>query len=881
MMRVTTLRLPLLIVQASLLLLASHGIAAFAPSFTSSPAPHEVAQEPVAADGDGGTSFEQVKAGQFDELETAVGTWKPDVGRTIIDDKHAKTGKHCLQLTGGQKTSVTLDIAEEVETTGELTFRAERWTARKPFSFRIEKQTRTKKGWQEIYNGDAKVRVGRSFLNHVKVRLADDGIEALRFTCSSPPNTGILIDDLRIAPPRPQKIVSVEVVPFTLPALPGAQVSPLVKLKVVTSGQLNPLSLTELQVKFHGAADFVDANRIYVHRGDSARYEQLPTPMFLTIPLALLKYVEKPDSGRPAERTLVEGENTIWVACRIKKGANIDHPIGAAIKQVTFSNGQTVKLDAPSSMQRLGVAVRNGGDDGVHTYRIPGLATTNKGTLIGVYDVRRRTGGDLPGDIDVGMSRSTDGGRTWESMKVIMDMGDDPEWRYDGIGDPAVLVDNNTGTIWVAGTWSHGNRSWRGSGPGLKPEETGQLMLVRSDDDGVTWSKPINITSQVKKPEWCFILQGPGKGITMRDGTIVFAAQYQDPPEQNRLPHSTIIYSKDHGKTWQVGTGAFDDTTESQVVEIEPGVLMLNCRYNRKPVRVVMTTRDMGKTWQKHTTSERSLIEPGSCMASLIDVDAELHGSWSRKTSDETANKPRTLASPATKWLLFSNPDSTRGRHHITIKASSDRGLTWPKEHRLLLDEGNSAGYSCMSMIDEKTVGILYEGSQAHMTFQRIPLSDLLSRTGTPARRESRNQPKTGKSARPTKHSLRLPRVFGSQVVLQADSKIPVWGTTRPGEKVTVVLGHERQSTFANNSGKWMLRLQARKARATPVGSLRGQPEVFVLSVEIEEAVSLTCSGGRASIGYPNKSMIGWPVVRVREIPLASVGSLMGMSRAW
>ena len=132
---------------------------------------------------------------------------------------------------------------------------------------------------------------------------------------------------------------------------------------------------------------------------------------------------------------------------------------------------------------------------------------------------------------------------------------------------------------------------------------------------------------------------------------------------------------------------------------------MLNCRYNRKSVRIVMTTRNMGKTWQKHTTSERSLIEPGACMASLIDVDPE-----------------------AGKWLLFSNPDSTRGRHHITIKASPDRGLTWPDQNRLLLDEGSGGGYSCMSMIDKNTIGILYEGSQAHMTFQRIALNDLVSK---------------------------------------------------------------------------------------------------------------------------------------------------------
>ena len=695
------------------------------------------------------TSFEKAKAGQFDELDTAFGTWTPDVGRTIVDDKHAKTGKHCLQLTGGEKTSVTLRITDEVDTSGVLTFWAERWTRRSPFSFRIEKQTA--EGWTEIFNGDKEVRVGRAFLSHVKVPLGDDSIKQLRFTVTSPPNTGILIDDIRIAPARPQMIANVEVVPFSLPALVGAETSPLVKLKVETTGQLNPLSLTELQATLDGTTDRSDLTSLQV-------YYSGPSDAFSITAKKLpgshgRQNVEPSNKPRPGERSygerivfscppsscqLDEGENYVWIAAEVSQDANIDHRVGVALREVTFSNGETVKLDAAPSIQRMGVAVRNGGDDGVHTYRIPGLATTNIGTLIGVYDVRRRGGGDLPGDIDIGMSRSTDGGRTWEPMKVIMDMGDDPQWHYDGIGDPAVLVDQGTGTIWVAATWSHGNRSWRGSGPGLEPEETGQLMLVRSDDDGVTWSKPINITKQVKRSEWCFILQGPGKGITMRDGTLVFAAQYQDPPEENRLPHSTIIYSKDHGETWHVGTGAFDDTTESQVVEVEPGVLMLNCRYNRKPVRVVMTTRDMGRTWQKHTTSERALIEPGACMASLTDVEGELFRSRSRETSVEPRADTRTLTSPATDWLLFSNPDSTQGRHHITIKASPDRGATWPKEHRLLLDEGNGRGYSCMTMIDEDTVGILYEGSQAHMTFQRIPLSDLV---GQRARTDSVRRP--------------------------------------------------------------------------------------------------------------------------------------------
>ncbi len=327
--------------------------------------------------------------------------------------------------------------------------------------------------------------------------------------------------------------------------------------------------------------------------------------------------------------------------------------------------------------------------------------------MIAVYDVRYRNSADLPGDIDVGLSRSVDGGRRWEPMRIIMNMGNDPQQRYDGIGDPAILVDRNRGTIWVAGLWSHGNRGWHGSGPGLTADETGQVMLVRSDDDGISWSKPINITSQIKKPDWCLMLQGPGKGITMHDGTLVFAAQYQDALDKKRLPYSTIIYSRDHGQTWQAGTGAFEDTTEAQVIEVEPGVLMLNCRYNRAATRVVMTTSDLGKTWQTHPSSLNALIEPGACMASLIDVSAE--------------------SSHPDGWLLFSNPNSSTARHRITIKASPDRGVSWPDAHQLLLDEGLGAGYTCMTMIDEQTLGIVYEGSQAQLTFQRIALADLLN----------------------------------------------------------------------------------------------------------------------------------------------------------
>ena len=369
---------------------------------------------------------------------------------------------------------------------------------------------------------------------------------------------------------------------------------------------------------------------------------------------------------------------------------------------------EEVSLRGP---QRIGVAVRTAGQDDCHTYRIPGLATTKQGSLIAVYDNRYRSSGDLPGDIDVGMSRSTDGGQTWESMKVIMDMGNDPDWRYDGIGDPSILVDRVTGRVWVTATWSHGDRSWNGSGPGLEPEETGQFMLVYSDDDGVTWSNPRNITKQIKKPEWRFVLQGPGNGITMRDGTLVFPAQYRGVNAEpvSGKPSSTLIYSKDRGKTWTIGTGVKIDTTEAQLVELGDGSIMINCRDNRnrglpdgQNGRTVAITKDLGKTWQLHPTDRKALPEP-TCMASLIRIEHKKYGAL----------------------LVLSNPATGKGRFNMTLKVSNDEGMTWPKKWHTLYDARSCAGYSCLTQVDDDHVGVLYEGVR-ELYFMKFSIDELM-----------------------------------------------------------------------------------------------------------------------------------------------------------
>ena len=407
---------------------------------------------------------------------------------------------------------------------------------------------------------------------------------------------------------------------------------------------------------------------------------------------------------------LFPGINYFWISLQMKPNASLLSNFTTEISSITV-DGQEAPIEVVSDKNiehRVGVGVRHAGDDNSAAFRIPGLVTTNKGTLLGVYDVRYNSSVDLQEHVDVGLSRSTNGGKTWEKMRLPLAFGeyDGLPAGQNGVGDPSILVDTKTNTVWIVAAWTHGmgnQRAWWSSHPGMDVNHTAQLVMTKSTDDGKTWSAPINITDQVKDPSWYFLLQGPGRGITMSDGTLVFPTQFID---STRIPNAGIMYSKDGGKTWKMNNYARTNTTEAQVAEVEPGVLMLNMRDNRGGSRAVSITKDLGQTWTEHV-SNRSALQDPVCMASLISV----------KAKDNVLGKD---------ILIFSNPNTTKGRHDITIKISLDGGLTWLPEHQLLLDEGDSWGYSCLSMIDKETIGILYESSVAHMTFQAIKLKDIV-----------------------------------------------------------------------------------------------------------------------------------------------------------
>lgn len=360
--------------------------------------------------------------------------------------------------------------------------------------------------------------------------------------------------------------------------------------------------------------------------------------------------------------------------------------------------------DTTADPQVMRTILRQRGDDGVHTSRIPGLATTPAGTVVAVFDLRHQSAADLPQDIDVGMMRSTDDGETWSAATPILDFDrHEPDTLGNGVGDPAILVDARTNTLFVAAIWSKGDRGWKGSGPGVTPDETGQVVLTRSSDDGRTWSPPINITADIRgrDPKWRLFFCGPGNGIQLKDGTLVFAAQFREPAGP---PHACLLYSTDHGDSWTVSPPAIPTeppTSEAQVAELDDGSLLLTMRDE---------SRSGQRAWARWTWNAPPSTQPPSTRTA---------GRWSepwRAVADPTCMA--SLIRHPSGVLLFANPNHPSERVALTVRTSADEGRTWSDGR--LLDPRDSM-YSSMTVLNDGRIAILYE-TAGTLTFARFPL---------------------------------------------------------------------------------------------------------------------------------------------------------------
>ncbi len=499
------------------------------------------------------------------------------------------------------------------------------------------------------------------------------------------------------------------------PVLIRNQHGPMLRIMIdVPTGQT--ARLTSLEFAMNGTDDLNDIEAIQLFDAGNQESFSPVAPIGEAVAPALMITL-------PMDRALAEGKNIFWLSCRLQDSADLQHHVSARCSSIVTSIGTvTPPDDTATARQRIGVALRKHKDDGVHTYRIPALATSAKGTLLAVYDMRRRAGRDLQEDIDIGLSRSMDGGRTWEPPRVIMDLGEFgglPQ-EQNGCSDPGIIVDEQTGEIFCFALWMNGKpgkHQWvdDGSEPGFEVGKSAQFMMVRSTDDGLTWSSPENLTRQLKQESWWLLAPAPQAGICLPDGTLVMPVQGRTGREP-LATFATIMTSRDHGRSWTVGEPGYSGGNECQAALLGDGSIMLNIRNDQERFRAVVVTKDLGQTWQPHETSRTTLIEP-NCNGSLLRFDYERDGQQQHV-------------------LLFANPHSQQGRTHHTIQVSFDDGLTWPDSHHWLLDEGRGAGYPSLTRIDSDHVGIVYEGSQSHLVFEKLPIIDLLEPTRRHASRE-------------------------------------------------------------------------------------------------------------------------------------------------
>ena len=338
------------------------------------------------------------------------------------------------------------------------------------------------------------------------------------------------------------------------------------------------------------------------------------------------------------------------------------------------------------------------GKEGYPGYRIPSLLTTRRGVVLAFCEARQ--GGDHSHN-DLALKRSTDGGRSWSPLRVII------RHPRDAFNNPTSICLRESGRVLLFYEHYPDGTGERKVVPGYEGLVV-TTYLTQSDDDGVTWSTPRNISRQVKKATgWTSLCSGEGVAIQLRRGPragrIVVPA--------NHGPHDQwyafCYFSDDDGSSWKFSGDTQQFLNECQLVERIDGSLLLNARnYLQKGFRGLAISRDAGLTWDA-AGYDKTLIEP-TCQASLIRYSDPLDGEPSR--------------------LLFSNPAHQTKRVRMTVRLSRDEGKSWPAAR--LLHAGPSA-YSCLTRLPGGDVGILYEagdkGPYETIRFARFPIAWLES----------------------------------------------------------------------------------------------------------------------------------------------------------
>ncbi len=302
----------------------------------------------------------------------------------------------------------------------------------------------------------------------------------------------------------------------------------------------------------------------------------------------------------------------------------------------------------------------------VDCYRIPAIVTAPNGDVIVAVDERVPSCADLRGNknINIVIRRSAYNGKTWSKIERIVDF---PEGQ--SASDPSMIVDTDTKTIFLFYNYMDLN----------KAPNCYYLQYVKSVDNGKTWSKPVDITSQIAPQSWQkdFKFITSGRGIYTSTGKLLHCLV-------NLQKGLHVFGSDDHGATWYLIDTPIKVGDESKIAELADGSWMINSRVNKGGYRYVHTSTDEGKHWT--SAVDTTLIDPG-CNGSFIR--------YTLKKEGFTKNR-----------LLFANSKSKNERKNLTVRISYDEGKTWNEGRTIYTGD---AAYVSLTILKNGDIGLVFE----------------------------------------------------------------------------------------------------------------------------------------------------------------------------
>lgn len=333
-------------------------------------------------------------------------------------------------------------------------------------------------------------------------------------------------------------------------------------------------------------------------------------------------------------------------------------------------------------------------------YRIPALVVTTNGTLLAFADRRYNNRDDLPNRIEVEVTRSTNNGSNWSKRIKITPTSVS---KTDGYGDTASVVVRNSNTV-LALVASH--RGFQAS----TPSNPININVFRSTDEGLTWSKGEDITSQIYgaqckdavRSKWYAAFVSSGNGVQLSTGRILFVLNVREDSQWNfKLFRNYVMYSDDGGYTWNVSKNAPKNTVggnEAKIVELADGRLLMSARPSSGNKRMHAYSSDRGETWTDATP--KSDITVAGSNGDMIYYTSVKNG-WD-------TNRIIHFIPTATTTVTGEHQYNNRvGPANPYFYYSYDDGKTFIKGPQVKV--GQQSGYSSLAVLHDGSIGVLYE----------------------------------------------------------------------------------------------------------------------------------------------------------------------------